>query len=331
MKFEQPPTSPTPEKKSLNKEFEEKAKIIEDLDIGEEKLKAIDQRRRELDKKYESASNQEEREKIKKEHEQLSEQAKEIDEKISGSGKEESEEEKPEKKEGPKEEKLNLLERYDKYMEPISDNVFTCLWEVISSRLWGGDPEDPMFLLMQNELKLSRETPVWVKEETKGKEPSSAKAMEGKQEEPKERKEGKEKVPPEEKIKEQLKEKGALSVMEKILQDPEVLSEILSEASEILKNPEVQERFQELKDAIEKITKEKKETPAAVKDAKDFIKKEMGEKKEGGKEKKESPWKTAFGVVGWGILLFLVLFMLAELKGVDYLSGQAAGKKKEKK
>jgi len=127
------------------------------------------------------------------------------------------------------------------------------------------------------------------------------------------------KIPSEEKAKEQLKEMGASSAIEKILQDPEALSKIFYEASEISKNPEVQEKFQELKDIIEKIIKGKEEIPDSVAKAKEHI------------EKKESPWGTAFGAIGWSILLFLVLFMLAELKGIETLSGQATGKKKEKK
>ncbi len=140
----------------------------------------------------------------------------------------------------------------------------------------------------------------------------------------------KEKMPPEEKIKEQLEKMSASSVMEKILQDPEALSKIFYGASEILKNPEVQEKFQELKNTAEKIIKEKEEIPDSVAKAAEFIKEET-EKKEDEKDKKESRWKTILGTISWSILLFLVLFMLAELKGVDYLSGQAAGKKKEKK
>jgi len=127
----------------------------------------------------------------------------------------------------------------------------------------------------------------------------------------------KEKIPSEAKVKEQLKEMGASSAIEKILQDPEALSKIFYEASEISKNPEVQEKFQELKNTIEKVTKEKGEIPEAVAKAKKHI------------EKEESPWKTAFGVAGSGILLFLVLFLLAELKGAEVLSGQAEGKKKK--
>ena len=139
----------------------------------------------------------------------------------------------------------------------------------------------------------------------------------------------KEKVPPEEKIKEQLKKMGASPEMEKIFQDPEALSKFFHEAFKVSKNPEVQEKFQELKNTVEKIIKGKEEIPESVAKAAEFIKKE--EKK----EKKESPWKTSFGTIGWSILLFLVLFMLAELKGVDYLAGTkidiTGGKKKEKK
>jgi len=135
----------------------------------------------------------------------------------------------------------------------------------------------------------------------------------------------------EKKGKKDLEKMGVLSTMEKILQDPEALSKIFHEAFEISKNPEVQGKFQELKDVVKKIIEEKKEAGASVKNAKDFIKKEIENKEEDGKEKKESPWGTIFGTVGWSILLFLVLFMLAELKGIDYFSGQAAGKKKEKK
>ena len=82
------------------------------------------------------------------------------------------------------------------------------------------------------------------------------------------------------------------------------------------------EQWQELEDIIGK-TMKKKVASDSVAETKESI-----EKKEGGKE---SPWKTVFGTIGWSILLFLVLFMLAELKGVDYFSGQATGKKKEKK
>jgi len=139
------------------------------------------------------------------------------------------------------------------------------------------------------------------------------------------------KMPPEEKIKEQLGKMGVSENIMKILENPEALSKIFYEASEISKDPEVQEKFQELKNAIEKIIKKKEEVPPVLKNAKDFIQKGAGEKDKDDKEKKESSWKTAFETMGWSILLFLVLFMLAELKGVDYLSEQATGKKKEKK
>ncbi len=328
MKFKEIPTSPTPEKKPWEKEFEEKVKIIEDLDAGEEKLKEIDEKRKDLDERYEATNDQEEREKIEKEHEQLSKQAKEIDNKISGLEKEveEKKKDKSEKekiKKEPKKErkKLNLLERYEKRIELLSDNIFSSLYEVIGPLLWNQDPEDPDYYLVQNQLKLSREAPVWVEKETKKKKSSSAKATENKEER---LKKGKgEKVPPEEKIKEQLKEMEASSVIEKILQDPEALSKIFHEAFEISKNPEVQERFQELKDTVKRIAKEKEEIPDSVAKAAEFIKKEEGN------EKKESQWGTALGAIGWSILLFMVLFMLLELKGINYLFGQTTGKKKE--
>jgi len=126
------------------------------------------------------------------------------------------------------------------------------------------------------------------------------------------------KLPPDKIIMEQLEKFGF---------DKKAVSKVLPGLVKIFENPNVKEEvqelintkeFQALRKTIEKITKKKEEIPEAVNKAKEHIK----------DEEKESPWKTAFGVVGWGILLFLVLFMLAELKGVDYLSGQAAGKKK---
>jgi hypothetical protein len=128
------------------------------------------------------------------------------------------------------------------------------------------------------------------------------------------------KLPPNEIIIELFKKLGV---------DSKAVSEILPKLVNTLENPEVQKEFEELsktkefqkfRDTIEKITKgeDKKEIPDAVKEAKKYIKNE-----------KESPWKTAFGVAGWSILLFLVLFMMAELKGVDYLTGEAGGKKRK--
>jgi hypothetical protein len=114
-------------------------------------------------------------------------------------------------------------------------------------------------------------------------------------------------------------DKITIEQLEKLGIDPKAVSKILSKLGKTLENPEVQERFQELKNTIEKITKEKEEIPEAIAKAKEHI------------EKKESPWGTVFGAAGWGILLFLVLFILAELKGAEVLSGQSTGKKKEKK
>lgn len=121
------------------------------------------------------------------------------------------------------------------------------------------------------------------------------------------------KLPPDEIIIEQLEKLGV---------DPKVLSKILSKAPELvetLKNPEVQKRIQELRNTIEKVTKEKGEIPEAVAKAKDHI------------EKKESGWGTALGTTGWIISFLLVLALLVVVLGVDYFTGLAGGKKKEKK
>ena len=125
-------------------------------------------------------------------------------------------------------------------------------------------------------------------------------------------------------------DKIIIELFKKLGIDSEAASEILSKLVNASENPEVQKEFEELsktkefqklKDTIEKVTKaeEGKEIPEDLKKVKEYIK----------DEKKESPWKTAFGVAGWSILLFLVLFMLAELKGVDLLTGVAGGKKKK--
>ena len=125
-------------------------------------------------------------------------------------------------------------------------------------------------------------------------------------------------------------DKIIIELFKKLGIDSEAASEILSKLVNASENPEVQKKFEELsktkefqklKDTIEKVTKaeEGKEIPEDLKKVKEYIK----------DEKKESPWKTAFGVAGWSILLFLVLFMLAELKGVDLLTGVAGGKKKK--
>jgi len=118
------------------------------------------------------------------------------------------------------------------------------------------------------------------------------------------------KLPPDKIIIEQLEKLGV---------DPKVASKVLSKLVETLENPEVQKKIQDLRNTIEKVTKEKEEIPEDLKKVKEYIK----------DEKKESPWKTAFGTIGWSILLFLVLFMLAELKGVDYFAGVSGGKKKK--
>jgi len=148
----------------------------------------------------------------------------------------------------------------------------------------------------------------------------------------------KQEIPSEENVKEQLEEMNILVKMEKIIKDPKTLSKIISNAFEISKDADVQESWGELKSVIRKTIEkaktpekeEKEEVKNVVKNAKDFIKKETGKKGENGKEKKDSKWGTGFGVLGQGILLFLILFMLLELKGVDYLIGQTSGGGKKK-
>lgn len=202
-------------------------------------------------------------------------------------------------KEEPKEKgkkKTNPWESYEKHVEILSDNIFASLYEIIGPLLWGQDPEDPDYYLMQNRLKLSREAPVWVKEETKKKQKKSE----------------------EEKLDLYPKEVSKiLPGLVESFKDPEVLKKI----QELIKT----EQFQELKNTVEKIIKGKEEIPDSVAKAKEFIK---GEEKG---EEKESLWGTAFGAIGWSIVFFLVIFMLLELEGIKYLSGQTAGKKKEKK
>ena len=122
------------------------------------------------------------------------------------------------------------------------------------------------------------------------------------------------KLPPEKIIIEQLEKLGI---------DPKALSKILSKAPKLVetfKNPEVQKKIQELRNTIEKVTKEKGEIPEAVAKAKEHI------------EKKESGWRTVPGAAGWLVTLILMLFIGILMKGGDWLSGQAVGgKKKEKK
>jgi len=134
----------------------------------------------------------------------------------------------------------------------------------------------------------------------------------------------KEKIPDGEKIKEQFEKIGASPEIMKIFENPESLSRLFTKGSEILKNPEIQKKIQELQTAIEKATKEKGIIPDSVIKAAEVIK--GGEKE----KKKESPWKTSFGAIGWSILLFLVLFMLAELKVSDSIFGKTIDKKNKK-
>lgn len=106
--------------------------------------------------------------------------------------------------------------------------------------------------------------------------------------------------------------------------NPKLASEILSKVAEILEDPDAQKKYLELKEVISKILKQKEEIPESVAKVKEYTAKQASNKK----EKEGSKWGTIFEAAGDLILLFLILFILAELKGIDWLSGQAGPKKK---
>ena len=209
-----------------------------------------------------------------------------------------------------KKEKLDPWKSYKKREEAWKEFRKASDYNQVMDSTLNKSREELSNYLKQNQSKLSKEAQAWVKEEIKEKE-----------------KKEKEKESIEENIKNQL-EKSEL--------DPKEVSKILPKLIESFKEPKVRKRFQklmktkqwqELQDIIETTIKEKgkEKIPGSITKAAEFI------KEEDKKEKKESLWGTAFGTIGWSILLFLVLFMLAALKGIDYLTGQATGKKKEKK
>jgi len=344
-------------KKKIEEEHQELSGQVKEIE-KEKDIKENDEKRRELDEKHEKLSNKDfktpedtkEIEKIEKEHEQLSKHSKIIDKK----GREKEEER--------KKEKLNDWELHDKWNEVCKSLEKDKNKDKIINDCLNKDIEELHQYLEDNKFILSKEAEEWVKinidvkekekslldewgtnkdkkeekeekvevKEEVQKESKTEEVKDEMKEEPKEkiRKNSKKDKKEKDKGKEDLEKTGVLSTVEKIFQDPEALSKIFHEAFEVSKNPKVQRKFQELKDVIKKIVEEEKETPDSVKNAKEFIKKEVEKKEKNGKEKKESPWETISGAMGWSILLFLVLFMLAELKGIDYLSGQAAGKKK---
>jgi len=322
----------------------------EDKGTENEKTKEIDEKRRELDEKHAKLENKEfktpedieEIARIEKEHKELSEQSKKIDEKKEKKEKETNTKKFPEFSdiEIPKDKTLvkalkDKIKEYDKKAkeltpEAIADYIYKA--EILETLLANGK-------VNADELskKIKEEHPSVFNEktfykaysfiqdyvETGGK---NLKRVTGVKIE-KGGKGGKKK--------ENLEKDNAWSKIEKVIQDPESILQSLienpekfTEVSEIFKDSIAKKKlkkligtkeYQALIKRIEKVTKEKGKIPEAVADAKEHI------------EKKESPWGTAFGAAGWGILLFLVLFILAELKGIDWLSGQATGKKKEKK
>jgi hypothetical protein len=110
----------------------------------------------------------------------------------------------------------------------------------------------------------------------------------------------------------------------KLLDRPEDISQLFSQASEIMKDPEAQKKCQEFIQAIKRATEKGEKSPSAVNKAKEYIQE---------KSKKETAAKNGskpiFETAGLAILLFLVLFMLLELKGVDYLTGHTSKDKKK--
>ena len=132
---------------------------------------------------------------------------------------------------------------------------------------------------------------------------------------------------------EKIKKMGASEEIMEKLEDPKILSQLftkgskfLAEGSELLKDQKIQKKVQEVMNLIEKKGKEK--IPDCVAEAAKLIK---GEKKEGKKDGKESPWKTVFEGIGLLIVILIAMSILLGLKGNEILSGQATGKKKEKK
>ncbi len=109
----------------------------------------------------------------------------------------------------------------------------------------------------------------------------------------------------------------------KLLDRPEDISQLFSQASEIMKDPEAQKKCQEFIQAVKRAIEKGEKSPSAVNKAKEYIE----------KSKKETAAKNGskpiFETAGLAILLFLVLFMLLELKGVDYLTGHTSKDKKK--
>jgi len=103
--------------------------------------------------------------------------------------------------------------------------------------------------------------------------------------------------------------------------DPEEIATLLAvieEYGKCAKDEKSAERMKKLKEKIETIIKKEKEeeTPEAVIQAKEFIK---GKEE---KDKKEPIWKgVTGGMIGFSLLLFLILFLLGEIKLTEKLSG----------
>jgi len=348
------------EKKKIEKEHQKLSDQVKEIEKGKD-MEKIDKQRKELDEKYAELENKEFKTsediekiaRIEKGHKELSKQSKKIDGK-------------KEKKITPEdlEEGISKAKNFEDLIKVIEKSGgiegsrdFWSIEELKGFIDLARNGVDTIYITRTGGLRKKVEELIEEEKEKKAeakeskneeKEPEAKRAkaediewkkteidkkevdkiLKGAKEKQKKGKGGKEK-------KEKLEKKDAWSKIEKVIQDPESMlqslienPEKLVEVSEILKDSILQRKikkligtkeYQALSKRIEKLIKGKEEIPDSVAKAKKHI------------EKKESPWGTAFGAAGWGILLFLVLFILAELKGIETLSGQATGKKKEKK
>lgn len=196
-------------------------------------------------------------------------------------------------------------------------------FHIVNTKLWKADPDDPEYKIMRHLFGLRKNEHTW---------PSEKDFLPHKKE-----KTAPEKPDPNKQEGEKWLPQESSATIQEVLQNPKLLTEILSTTAKIWENEEVQKKWQGLNKAIEKAVQKKdnSETPTTVRQAKEFVlqqeestgkieEKDTG-KKEGG-AKKESKLKTGATFLEQSILLFFVLFLLLELKGVEKLS-QESGKK----
>lgn len=110
------------------------------------------------------------------------------------------------------------------------------------------------------------------------------------------------------------------SIMEKDPEKAELAAICALEISDKVNQPESEAKLKQVKDKIQEvIDKNKKQmasNPEAVKNAKEHLKKKGGF------------WETAAGLAGYGLLLFLILFLLGEIKLGEKITGAGILQKK---